>query len=247
MINHPVALITGAARRIGACIARTLHREGYNVALHYHRSEQDAKVLRDELNQQRPDSAIIFQADLADVPQVQQLALDTVAHYGHVNLLVNNASSFYPTPLESGDESQWDDLMGSNLKGPWFLCQALAETLRASKGTIINLADIHGDQPLNKHSIYCMAKAGNRMLTKSLARELAPDVRVNGIAPGAILWPEKEAALNTAQQQAIVDKIPLNRCGSPDDIAQAVVFLVREASYITGQIVSVDGGRRLSF
>lgn len=247
MSDRPVALITGAARRIGASIAHTLHSQGYNLVLHYHHSDLDAAALRDQLNQQRPNSTAIQPADLTDVIQVRQLAQNALSHWQRIDLLVNNASSFYPTPLQDADEAQWDDLIGSNLKGPYFLCQALAQALKARRGAIINIADIYGERPLAGHSIYCIAKAGNRMLTKSLAKELAPEVRVNGIAPGAILWPENRTALTETQQNAILNQTPLHRTGAPEDIAQAVLFLAHNASYITGQTISIDGGRRLSF
>ena len=243
----PVALITGAARRIGAHTARTLHNAGYNVALHYRNSAANAEQLAVELNQLRPASAASFSADLSDITSVKQLATQTAQQWGQLDLLVNNASSFYPTPLQNCDQQQWNELMDSNLKGPFFLCQALAAALTKQRGVIINIADIHGDQPLKEHPIYCIAKAGNRMMTKTLAKELAPAVRVNGIAPGAIIWPENSAEpaseLTDNQKQKILEKIPLNRPGSPDDIAQTVLFLARDAAYITGQVIAVDGGR----
>ncbi|WIO74941.1 pteridine reductase [Porticoccaceae bacterium LTM1] len=241
--DSPVALITGAARRIGACIAETLHRDGYNLILHYRGSASEANALAKKLNAVRTNSVATLQADLTDISSVQQLADASKNQWQRLDLLVNNASSFYPTPLREANLEQWDNLIGSNLKGPFFLCQALAEPLREHRGCIINIADIHGDQPLAEHSIYCIAKAGNRMMTKTLAKELAPDVRVNGIAPGAIMWPENAAELTEQQKQKILAKVPLNRPGSPEDIAQAVRFLARSASYITGQVISVDGGR----
>lgn len=243
MTTSAVALITGAARRIGAHTSRTLHRAGYNLALHYRGSGEAAKALCAELNQARPQSAATFQADLNTLSEVRQLAQNALQQWGRIDVLVNNASSFYPTPLESCDERQWDDLINSNLKGPFFLCQALADTLRQQRGVIVNIADIHGDQPLGNHPIYCIAKAGNRMMTRSLAKELAPQVRVNGIAPGAILWPEHDAELDNEQKQRILDKVPLKRPGGPEDIAQAVLFLAQSGSYMTGQIIAVDGGR----
>ena len=239
----PVALITGAARRIGAHTARTLHQAGYQLALHYRNSAANAEQLAAELNQLRPDSAAVFSADLSDITSIKQLATQTAQQWGKLDLLVNNASSFYPTPLQNCDQQQWNELMDSNLKGPFFLCQALATELTKQRGVIINIADIHGDQPLKEHPIYCIAKAGNRMMTKTLAKELAPAVRVNGIAPGAILWPENSAELDNNQKQKILDKIPLNRPGNPDDIAQTVLFLARDAVYMTGQVIAVDGGR----
>lgn len=241
--DSPVALITGAARRIGACIAETLHGDGYNLILHYRGSASDANALAKKLNTIRANSVVTLQADLTDITSVRQLADVSKNQWQRLDLLVNNASSFYPTPLSEANLEQWDDLIGSNLKGPFFLSQALADPLREQCGCIINIADIHSDQPLAEHSIYCIAKAGNRMMTKTLAKELAPEVRVNGIAPGAIMWPENAAELTEQQKQKILAKVPLNRPGSPEDIAQTVRFLARSASYMTGQIISVDGGR----
>lgn len=239
----PVALITGAARRIGADIAKTLHSAGYNLILHCRTSSVEAQILCDRFNQQRENSAVVLQADLLQHDQVTKLAMDACNVWGQVDLLINNASSFYPTPIESANMEQWDDLMGSNLKAPYFLSVALAETLKKQHGAIINVADIHGDQPLANHSIYCMAKAGNRMMTKTLAKELAPNVRVNGIAPGAIMWPEDSAELSEQQKENILTKIPLNRTGSPGDISSAALFLATSGCYMTGQVIAVDGGR----
>ncbi len=242
----PVALVTGAARRIGAAIARTLHAAGYRVVLHYHQSEREARALCDQLNEHRASSATLLSADLTDLQAVRNLARDTLAAWGRVNVLVNNASTFYPTPLPQADVRKWQDLMGSNLQGPYFLCQALADSLTAQRGVIINIADIHARQPLANHSIYCIAKAGNTMLTKSLARDLAPHVRVNGIAPGAILWPESTEQLSLKARDNILATVPLGHLGSVDDIANTALFLIRDATYITGQIIAVDGGKHLS-
>jgi len=253
--SNPVALITGAARRIGAVIAQTLHQQGFNIALHYSSSKQAAETLAAQLNNLRNNSCVCLSADLADVAQVQQLALDACSKWQRLDVLVNNASSFYPTPLSNANEQQWDNLFSSNTKGPYFLSQASAPELTKRQGTIINIADIHTEQPLRDHSIYCMAKAANRMMTKSLAKELAPAVRVNGIAPGAIMWPESHLCPNNQQlsidgltqdqKEHIVAQIPLHRTGSPEDIANAVYFLISKASYITGEVIAVDGGRRL--
>ncbi len=242
----PVALVTGAARRIGAAIARTLHAAGYRILLHYHQSAREAQDLCDELNRLTTDSAVLLRADLTDLEAVRNLARDALASWGRVHVLVNNASTFYPTPLAQADRQQWQDLLGSNLQGPYFLCQALADSLTAQRGTIINIADIHGLQPLANHSIYCIAKAGNTMLTKSLARDLAPHVRVNGIAPGAILWPENTDQLSLKARDNILATIPLGHLGRVDHIAQTALFLIRDATYITGQIIAVDGGKHLS-
>lgn len=242
----PVVLITGAARRIGAAIATRLHARGYRVIIHYQNSATDAEKLCSKLNAMRADSAHSLQANLLDSDSVKQLARASIAHWGQLNALVNNASSFYPTPLTSATNSQWDDLIGSNLKGPFFLCQALSEELKKQCGSIVNIADIHAHQPLSEHSIYCIAKAGNKMLTKTLAKELAPKVRVNGIAPGVILWPENNDNLNTCEQENLIKTIPLQRMGSSEDIARLAEFLITNAGYITGQTIAVDGGKHLA-
>lgn len=243
--SAPVALITGGARRIGAAIAATLHEAGYNIALHYRHSTGEAQALTEKFNQQRSNSAMSFAADLNQLNEIQQLAREVLQTWQRLDVLINNASSFFPTPLEKATEAQWNDLMNSNLKAPFFLAQAFADELRRHAGCIINIADIHADRPLRQHPIYCAAKAGNVMLSKSLARELAPQVRVNGIAPGAILWPEQEGPTDEFAQQEILRKIPLGRSGNPQDIARTVKFLVQDAPYITGQIITVDGGRSL--
>ena len=237
------ALITGGARRIGAVIARTLHQAGMNLALHYRASAAAAAALQEELHRQRPDSIILLQADLQDTAGLPVLVEQTVARWGRLDLLVNNASNFYPTPLGTATETQWDELMASNLKAPFFLAQAVAPWLQAVQGSIINMLDIYAQRPLENYPIYCAAKAGLAMLTQSLARELAPAVRVNGIAPGAILWPE-DGLSETAQAQ-LLSRIPLRRRGDPEDIARTLLFLVRDGRYITGQIFTVDGGRTL--
>jgi pteridine reductase len=243
--TSPVALITGSAQRIGAAIVRKLHTAGYNVLIHYRHSQESADALADELNRIRAHSAICLQADLLQMNGVAQLAQQALAQWQRVDALINSASAFYPTPVGTCTESQWDDIMGSNLKAPFFLAQALAETLAKHRGCIINIADIYAEKPLPQHAIYCMAKAGNVMLTKSLARDMAPAVRVNGIAPGAILWPEAGGATDGAAREKILASIPLQRIGSAEDIADTIVFLLRDAPYITGQIIAVDGGRSL--
>lgn len=243
-MTEPVALITGAARRIGAEISHTLHDAGYRVVLHYHTSSAEVTQLAQALNEKRKDSALCLQADLSQISQVKQLAQQALARWQRMDLLVNNASCFYPTPLHTAKESQWDELMASNLKAPFFLAQALADALRKSHGCIINIADIHGRRPLANHSIYAIAKAGNTMLTKSLALELAPGVRVNGIAPGAMLWPEDSEGRELANPAALKN-IPLQSLGGARNIARAVIFLAAPDSYITGHILTVDGGRSL--
>ncbi len=244
--ESPVVLVTGAARRIGAEIARHLHAINYNVVVHYQNSSREAEALCSELNTQRQRSAHLIQASLNDLTQVRNMATEAIAHWGRMDALVNNASSFYPTPLDTASENQWNDLLGSNLQGPYFLSQALSQALMASKGAIVNISDIHARQPLANHSIYCIAKAGNAMLTKTMAKELAPLVRVNGIAPGAILWPETEVTAQTQQNQAdVIQKIPLQRMGAAVDIAHLTGFFLTNATYITGQIIAVDGGKQL--
>lgn len=237
------ALITGGAWRIGAVIARTLHQAGYNLALHYRSSFQEAEAVREELEARRPASVILLTADLQQNNALPNLIEQAAARWGRLDVLINNASSFYPTPVGTVTEAQWDELMASNLKAPLFLAQAAAPYLRRAHGCIINMIDIHGLRPLRKHPVYCIAKAGLAMLTQSLARELAPAVRVNGIAPGAILWPEQGAS--EAVQASVLSRVALGRSGTPEDIAATVLFLAQDGAYITGQIISVDGGRSL--
>jgi pteridine reductase len=239
--NPPIALITGAAHRIGAAITRRLHREGLDIALHYHRSQAAAEALKDELEGRRADSVRLIQADLNVLEQLTEMIQQISQWRGRLDLLVNNASSFYPTPLEQLSVEQWDDLMGTNLKAPFFLATAAAPLLRATRGAIINLVDIHAERPLKHHPVYSMAKAGNAMMVKSLARELGPEIRVNGVAPGAILWPERE--LSEQVKNEILSRTSLGRSGTPEEIAGTVRFLALDAPYITGQIIAVDGGR----
>lgn len=245
--NNKVALVTGSAQRIGAAIVKTLHDAGYNTVIHYRHSKEQAEILAAELNSRRKNSAVCIAADLHNTRDIQALATAAVAIWGRMDALINSASSFYPTPIGNITETQWEELVGSNMKAPFFLAQALATALAKQQGAIVNIADIYAEKPLPAHAVYCMAKAGNVMLTKSLALELAPQVRVNGIAPGAILWPEQGGAMNQQAQQQLLAKIPMARTGSPKDIADAVLFLLRDAPYITGQIIAVDGGRSLSF
>jgi len=244
-LNGKVVLVTGAARRIGAAIATTLHQNGANIAVHYRDSSTDADVLVDRLNGERPDSAARFQADLNDVEALPGLVDSVVSWHGALDILVNTASSFYPTPPGEITEAHWDDLIGSNLKAPLFLSQAALPALREAKGVIINLIDVHAQRPLRNHAVYGSAKAGLAMLTRSLAKDLAPDVRVNGVSPGAILWPEN--GMNDVTKDTILQQIPLQRPGNPEDIAGCVLYLVRDATYITGQIIAVDGGRSIGW
>ncbi len=242
--HAPVALVTGGARRIGAAIARTLHGAGYRVAIHYRGSAADAEALRADLVAERAGSAVLFQGELNDTRYLPDLVQGVADWGGGLDVLVNNASSFYPTPMGRCAEDDWEALMGPNLKAPFFLAQAAAPYLRASGGCIVNLGDIHGERPLKEHPVYSIAKAGNLMMTRALARELGPEVRVNGVSPGAILWPESE--MDEVRQQRILSRTALKRQGSPGDIARTVLFLVRDAPYVTGQVIAVDGGRTLS-
>ena len=241
--NNKTALITGAAKRIGASISRNIHEAGYNVGIHYNSSEKDAKKLCEELNAKRAGSAQIFKADITKVSDAKSLVNSFLKWGGKLDLLINNASSFYPTPIGSVTEENWNDLIGTNLKGPLFISQEASVSLKKNKGSIINLVDIHIKSPPKDHAVYIAAKAGLEILTRSLARDLAPEVRVNGISPGAILWPEGE--LDAATKDKILDSIPLKRKGNPQDISDCVLFLVNSASYISGQIISVDGGKSI--
>lgn len=238
-----VALITGAAQRIGAVIAKSLHQRGLNVVIHYRNSQQAAHALVSELNAIRVHSAHALAADLCDSEQCTALVQQCVEHAGGLDILVNNASSFYPTPLAAINTEQFDDLLGSNLKGPLFLSSAAADYLQKNNGAIINISDIHARQPLAQHAVYCAAKAGLESLTRSLAQALAPQVRVNAIAPGAIMWPQNTPSQQN--QQAIIDATQLKRLGTPEDIASAVCFLALDAHFVTGQILAIDGGRML--
>jgi pteridine reductase len=239
------ALVTGAARRVGAQIVRALHAEGANVAIHCHRSLEPAQRLAQELNEQRAGSAAVFAADLCDTPELPRLVQQAGAHFGGLSLLINNASTFYPTPLGSVTVAQWQDLVGTNLQAPLFLSQAAAPALKASRGLILNIIDIHGLRPLRAHPVYSVAKAGLIMLTRALARELAPEVRVNGIAPGPVLWPE--GGLEPERKRRILEQTPLQRPGSPADIARTVLFFAADAPFVTGQILAVDGGRSVGW
>ena len=241
---RPVALITGAARRVGATIARTLHGAGYDLALHYRHSRVEMDGLCAELEATRAGSTLPLAADLADVEALPKLVAAAVARFGRLDALVNNASSFFPTPLGTITAAQWDELFASNARAPLFLVQAAAPHLRASRGAIVNLVDIYAQRPLARHPVYCMAKAALAMMTLALAKELGPDVRVNGVAPGAVLWPEAGKAY--ADQQELVARTPLQRAGAPADVAGAVLFLLRDATFTTGQILAVDGGRSLA-
>lgn len=240
-----VVLVTGAARRIGAAIVTRLHANGARVAIHYRGSAQEAENLATRLNEERPDSAATFQADLLDTEQGSRLISAVSNWAGRLDCLVNNASSFYPTPVGSITEDHWKDLIGSNLKAPLFLSQAAVPQLQEHTGVIINIVDIHAQRPLRNHAVYGPAKAGLAMLTRSLAKDLAPHIRVNGVSPGAILWPED--GMSDAAQKTILRQVPLQRPGDPDDIAGCVLYLWRDATYVTGQIIAVDGGRSIGW
>jgi pteridine reductase len=241
-LQGKTAFITGAAHRVGAVVVRALHAQGVNIVLHFRHSREGAEAIRDELNARRANSVTLLQGDLHDTDALRGLAEQAQRAWGQLDLLVNNASSFYPTPMGTVSEAQWNDLMGSNLKAPFFLSQAAAPYLRESRGSIVNIVDIHADRPLKNHPVYSMAKAGLVMLTKALARELGPNIRVNAVAPGAILWPDH---LDEEAQRQIIERTALKRRGDPMDVARAIVFLMRDADYMTGQVLTVDGGRSL--
>ena len=243
--HEKVVLVTGSAQRVGAAIIKNLHARGWRVIIHYRHSEQAALKLAENLNRQRPDSTFTLKADLQQHAHIQQLGEHALQLTGRMDALVNNASTFYPTAIGSATLADWDDLMISNARAPFFLSQALTPALTESRGCIVNIVDIHATRPFKQHTIYCMAKAALGMMTASLAKELAPYVRVNGVAPGAILWPEDHtpSAIASNTQQQILASVPLARSGSPEDIARTVAFLIEDAPYITGQIIAVDGGR----
>ncbi len=240
--TNPVALITGAAVRLGAATAILLHNNGYNIVIHCNRSTQAGNALANELNNLREDSARVIQADLMDQQAVLQLGEKAIAVWGRMDALINNASAFYPTPLNEITDADWDTLFASNARAPLFLASTCADAIKSNHGCIINISDLYARRGLTNHSIYTMAKAANEAMTKTLARELAPRVRVNGIAPGAILWPPG-AELSEEKKQAIIDKASLKKMGTADDIATAALFLIEKATYMTGQILHVDGGR----
>lgn len=243
MSDTPVVLITGAAHRIGATTARLLHENGMNIVLHYRGSRDDAKAVQKELNDLRENSVILIQADLHITNGLPALIDESVKAWGRLDVLINNASSFHPSPVGKATEEQWDDLVGSNMKAPFFLSQAAAPHLKKNNGCIINIVDIHADRPLKTYPIYSMAKAGLAMMTKSLAGELGPEIRVNAVAPGAILWPEN---LDEVAKQRIVSRTFLKRQGEPNDISKTILYLIKDADYVTGQIIAVDGGRSLN-
>ncbi len=242
--ERKIALVTGAAARIGAAIAETLHRRGCKVAVHCNANRAGAEALADLMNTEREGSAFVVQADLSQPAGVEELAEQVSTRCERLDILVNNASRFYPNAVGETHAWQWDDLMNSNLRGPWFLIQALLGQLRAAGGSVVNIIDVYAERPLQGHSIYCISKAGLAMMTRALARELGPKVRVNGVSPGAILWPESAPA--ELEKSDILGRTALGRLGEPDDIASAVAYLALDAPYVTGQILAVDGGRSLN-
>ncbi len=244
-LDGKVALVTGSARRIGAAIACALHAAGAHVVIHYRSSSSDATALAGRLNAERTDSAMLLEGDLLDTAGIPGLVKRVVDWRGRLDVVVNNASTFYPTPIGKIDERAWRELVGSNLEAPLFVSQAAAPHLAAVGGSIVNIVDIHARRPLRDHSVYGAAKAGLEMLTRSLAKDLAPDVRVNAVAPGAILWPEN--GMTDDVKATILDQVPLQRPGTPADIAGCVLFLVRDADYVTGQVIAVDGGRSVGW
>ena len=241
--TRPVALVTGAARRIGARIAQRLHAAGYDLALHHRGSDAEMAALVAGLEAARPRSTAVLVAELADDDAPAHLVGETLARFGRLDALVNNASSFFPTPLGDTTPAQWDALFAPNARAPFFLAQAAAPSLRAARGAIVNLADIHGERPLRAHAVYGAAKAALLMLTRALALELAPEVRVNAVAPGAVLWPEHGKPAH--EKDAMLAATPLRRAGDPGDVAEAVRWLLQDATYTTGQVIRVDGGRSL--
>ncbi|MBW8310915.1 MAG: pteridine reductase [Rhizobium sp.] len=242
--ERPVALVTGAAKRVGAAIARRLHAAGYDLALHHRHSGPEMAALVAELEAARPFSTLVLKVELADAAALPDLVTATEAHFGRLDALVNNASAFRPTPIGRATAADWDELFASNARAPFFLAQAAAPALRRAGGAIVNLGDIYGERPLANHPIYCMAKAALLMLTQSLAKELGPEVRVNAVAPGAVMWPEEGKAEH--EKAAMLAATALKRAGDPDDVAEAVRWLLQEARYTTGQVIRVDGGRSLN-
>ena len=245
MTTAKIALVTGGAKRVGAAIAGELHAAGFTLAVHCNRSLADADALVARLNRLRSGSAFALQADLLEEGACGRLAEETLSHAGRIDCLVNNASTFYPTSVGEITEADWRSLVGSNLKAPVFLSQALAPALKASRGVIVNMVDIHARTPLKGYPVYSLAKAGLASLTRSLAGELAPEVRVNGIAPGMVMWAEPPPPENV--KKAILARTPLGRAGAPEDVARLVRFVVCDAPFVTGQIIAVDGGRSIGW
>lgn len=245
-LESKVVLITGGAKRVGAAVCRELHAHGAQLMVHYNQSHADARALQAELNLQRPNSVAIIQADLLNTAVAPSLINETIQHFGRLDVLINNASSYYATEIGQINEENWLDLMGSNLKAPAFLAQAAAAELRKQMGTIVNITDMHIERPKKGYIIYSVAKAGLVTLTKSLALELSPEVRVNAVAPGPVQWPENNPQFDEVYRQRVISQTLLKRIGNPTDIAKAVKFLIYDAPYITGHVLAVDGGRSLN-
>jgi pteridine reductase len=245
-LQNKIVLITGGAKRVGASICRLLHANGANLMIHYRSSVNEARALQAELNLQRPNSVAIIQGDLLNLSVLPSLINETIKHFGKLDVLINNASSYYPTEIGDIQEEQWQDLMGSNLKAPLFLSQAAAVELRKQQGCIINITDMHVERPKKGYIVYSVAKAGLVTLTKSLAHELSPEVRVNAVAPGPVMWPEDNPQFDELYRQRVISQTLLKRIGEPNDIAKAVKFLIQDAPFITGQVIAVDGGRSLN-
>ena len=246
ILSGKVALVTGGAKRVGAAICRRLHAQGANLMLHHRASVAEARALQHELNAQRANSVALIQADLLNSASLPDLVKTTVSQFGSLDILINNASSFFATAIGEINEKAWDDLIGTNLKAPLFLSQAAAGELKRRHGCIVNIVDIHAEFPMKNYVVYTVAKGGLLALTRSLARELGPEVRVNGVAPGTILWPDDETWTDELSRQRIINQTALKRIGDPDDIAKAVEFLVTSAPYVTGQVIAIDGGRSIN-
>lgn len=245
-LENKIVLITGGAKRVGAAICRLLHAHGANLMIHYRNSVNEARALQSELNLKRANSVAIIQGDLLNLATLPNLVEETVKHFGKLDVLINNASTYYPTEIGNINEANWNDLMGSNLKAPLFLSQAAAIELRKQQGCIINITDMHVERPKKGYIVYSVAKAGLVTLTKSLAHELSPEVRVNAVAPGPVMWPENNPQFDEVYRQRVISQTLLKRIGEPDDIAKAVKFLIQDAPFMTGQIIAVDGGRSLN-
>jgi len=245
-LDNKVVLITGGAKRVGAAICRELHAQGALLMIHFNQSHAEARALQAELNLQRPNSVAIVQADLLNSAVAPSLVQETIQHFGRLDVLINNASSYYATEIGQINEENWLDLVGSNLKAPAFLAQAAASELRKQLGTIVNITDMHIERPKKGYIVYSVAKAGLVTLTKSLALELGPEVRVNAVAPGPVQWPENNPQFDEVYRQRVISQTLLKRIGNPTDIAKAVKFLIYDAPFITGHVLAVDGGRSLN-
>ena len=244
--KNKVVLITGGAKRVGAAICRSLHAEGYTMMIHYKSSFHEAQALQAELNLHRADSAAIVHGDLLDIENIPKLISATISQFGRLDVLINNASTYYASELGDIDESKWHDLMGSNLKAPLFLSQAAATELRKNHGCIVNITDMHVERPKKGYIIYSVAKAGLVTLTKSLAHELSPEVRVNAVAPGPVQWPDSNPQFDEVYRQRVINQTLLKRVGEAEDVAKAVKFLIADAPFITGHVLAVDGGRSIN-